>query len=129
MHYEYPVHEIHARTLVNRPAGVVLLDGTVHYGVITKCEKGSLVLNPYIQETGNEANLESVGKRRTARKGSVRTKGRRSRHTSTSVLPPPYPPVPYGPPFPPFGPPFGPPLGPPIALDLLTIALLFALLP
>jgi hypothetical protein len=124
MHCEYPVQEFQAKVYVNRPVGVVLLDGTRHYGVVESCEKGCLVLKPFAFETEETVEAESAGKRGASKRGSVRTKARRKKRTSTkAVLPPP---VPYGPPVP-FGPPV-PAFGPPVTLELASIGLLFALM-
>jgi len=109
MHLEYPVREEHARLFLNRPVGVVLMDGTRHYGVLTGCEKGKLFLNGAAAETA-----------KPKRKGA----GKRKRASSSAA--PFAPAIPYGPynPYTPVVPP-----GPRVALDLATIALLFALLP
>jgi small nuclear ribonucleoprotein (snRNP)-like protein len=108
MHLEYPVREEHARLFLNRPVGVVLTDGTRHYGVLTGCEKGKLVLNGFAE---------------TAKPKRKRT-GKRKRASSSAA--PFAPAIPYDPynPYTPVVPP-----GPRVALDLATIALLFALLP
>jgi len=115
MYVEYPVREEHVKAFMNMPVGVVLTDGTRHYGVLTGCEKGCLILN------GSAA----VKRKKGAKKAGVSAKaGKRKRVASNVVVPSPFiPALPY--------PPYGPilPPGPRLALDLATIALLFALLP
>ncbi|HZG76224.1 MAG TPA: hypothetical protein VEZ72_10240 [Paenibacillus sp.] len=114
MHVEYPIREEHARLFLNRPVGVVLMDGTRHYGVLTGCEKGKLVLNG-----GDETA-------KPKRKGAGKRKGTAVRKRASSSAAPFAPAIPYGPynPYTPIVPPV-----PRVALDLATIALLFALLP
>ncbi|HZG84537.1 hypothetical protein [Paenibacillus sp.] len=113
MYCEYPVREEHVHHFKNRYVGVVLMDGTRHYGVVTGCENGRLILNGQAEA--------SAGKRKR-KKAGVRAKSGNKTATK-ALLPPPPPPF-----VPPFGP-FVPPVGPRLVLDLATIALLFALLP
>ncbi len=118
MHVEYPVREEHARLFLNRPVGVVLTDGTRHFGVATGCAEGKLILN---------GEAEARAKRKGAKKSAVRSgAGKGERKNASSKAAPFAPAIPYGPynPYTPVVPP-----GPRVALDLTTIALLFALLP
>ncbi|MCI3920051.1 hypothetical protein MO973_07365 [Paenibacillus sp. TRM 82003] len=128
MHCEYPIREEHVQPFLRRRVGVVLLDGTCHYGVIERCEKGCLVLKPFAAAgAAEEAEVESI------RKPAKRRRTKKSK--TKAVLPPagpgPFGPVPFGPPpVPPVPPvPPAPAFGAPLTLGLTSIALLFALLP
>ena len=126
MHVEYPIREEHARLFLNRPVGVVLMDGTRHYGILTGCEKGCLHLNGAPAAAKRKAKRRKLAKKATVQAKVGKRKSRRA--SSNAALPPsPFTPaIPYGPynPYRPVVPP-----GPGLALDLATIALLFALLP
>lgn len=118
MHCEYPIREEHVVPFLRRHVGVVLLDGTRHYGVVESCAKGCLVLKPFAADSAEEAEVEST---RTP------SRRRRSKRTKTKAALPPAAPVPFGPPVPYGPPPFA--YGAPLTLELATIAVLFALLP
>jgi len=113
MYCEYPVREEHVHHFKNRYVGVVLMDGTRHYGVITGCENGCLILNGHAES--------SAGKQKSKKAGVRAAKSAKKMGTKALLPPPPF--------VPPYVPPFVPPVGPRLVLDLATIALLFALLP
>ena len=88
MYCQYPVRKEDVLPLLNRPVEVITLNGSSHFGILTGCEDGQLVLN------GSSKSAKT--------KAGVKTKRRRSRSQTkgASAAPPPSEPrVPYGSPL------------------------------
>jgi hypothetical protein len=111
----HPVEEKAVSRYIGMPVCAVLQDGTRHYGILSRIEKGKLILNESPEEA-ESANLKrrSRGKAKTTsvRKGA---KAKISAFPAVEGFPGPYP---YG---------YPNPFGGRIVLDLAAIALLFLL--
>jgi hypothetical protein len=63
MHCEYPVQETDVLPFLKKQVGVVLLDGTHHYGLATGCAKGKLLLGP-LHQSGEAIDMRTKSMRR-----------------------------------------------------------------
>lgn len=111
-----PIHPVEEKVIsryIGMPVCAILHDGTRHYGILSRIEKGKLILNASPEET-ESASLKrrSRGKARTTsgRKGA-KAKAQISAFPAVEGFPGPYP----------------NPFGGRIVLDLAAIALLFLL--
>lgn len=100
MYSEYPVQAREIAPLMNRAVGIIMLDGTRHFGVVTDCKKGRIVLN-------GDPVRESASSRGAASK-------RKKRRSKASAAPSAGQPAPSG---------------PKLELALSSVAVVFALLP
>ncbi|WP_199620634.1 hypothetical protein [Paenibacillus alkalitolerans] len=68
MHVQHPVTENQIPRFVNKHVCAVLHDGSHHYGTVTGCERGKLILNGHLLKQQTKAEtLKKKAKKRGAR--------------------------------------------------------------
>jgi hypothetical protein len=119
MHVQHPVTENQIPVFLNKHVCAVLHDGSHHYGTVTGCEHGKLILNGHLLK--QQAKAEPLKKK--VKKKGVRTSVKQDNTVKMATFDP--SPVPNNPELP-------APYIPPAeykAIELEKIALLFALFP